>query len=54
LGFVFFTDSILSQKKLWPTFFKQFAAPIIVCALSILPIVLASASALVATTLINY
>ena len=54
LGFVFFTDSILSQKKLWPTFFKQFAAPIIVCALSILPIVLASVSALVATTLINY
>ena len=54
LGFVFFTDSILSQKKLWPTFFKQFAAPIVVCALSILPIVLASASALVATTLINY
>ena len=54
LGFVFFTDSILSQKKRWPTFFKQFAAPIVVCALSILPIVLASASALVATTLINY
>jgi len=54
LGFVFFTDSILSRKKRWPTFFKQFAAPIVVCALSILPIVLASASALVATTLINY
>ena len=54
LGFVFFTDSILPLNKLWPTFFKQFAAPIMVCALSILPIVLASASALVATTLINY
>ena len=54
LGFVFFTDSIVSKKKRWPTFFKQFAAPIVVCALSILPIVLASASALVATTLINY
>ena len=54
LGFVFFTDSILSKKKRWPTFFKQFAAPIVVCALSILPIILASASALVATTLINY
>ena len=54
LAFVFFTESILSQTKLSPTFFKQFAAPLVVCALSILPIVLASASALVATTLINY
>ena len=54
LAFIFFADSISSQNKLWPKFFNNFAAPLVVFVFSILPIILASASALVATTLINY
>ena len=54
LGFIFFADSILLRINARFKLFSRLATPLLVGALSLLPIILASASALVATTLFNY
>ena len=53
LGFIFFADSVMLRMKLRPTYLEKFAAPLLVVIISILPIILASASALVATSLLD-
>ena len=50
----FFSDSILSRVNIRYKSFEKFAKPLVVGLLSLIPITLAAASALVATTLFNY
>jgi len=52
LVFIFFADSVVSRASIRPVFLQQFPASVLVCALSILPIILAAAAALVAASLL--